>query len=100
MWAVDLAAVMGLEKIQQPTHQLKFGQSIEVNLELGSDDHIKAWLNDKKIHESFGNRSLEPRQSIVPVRLNKVGSSSGVNTSGPWGLSCRIRTDLEVPLVD
>ena len=47
-----------------------------------------------KIHESFGNRSLEPRQSIVPVTLNEGWNSillKIVNTSGPWGLSCRIR---------
>ena len=48
----------------------------------------------KKIHESFGNRSLEPRQSIVPVTLNEGWNSiilKIVNSSGPWGLSCRIR---------
>ena len=96
MWAVDLAAVMGPEEnsVAYASTKVWAIKEIEVNLELGSDDHIKAWLNDKKIHESFGNRSLEPRQSIVPVRLNKGWNSillKIVNTSGPWGLSCRIR---------
>ena len=51
-------------------------------------------VDNKKIHESFGNRSLEPRQSIVPVTLNEGWNSiilKIVNSSGPWGLSCRIR---------
>ena len=39
---------MGLEENSAATPQLKFGNKrIEVNLELGSDDHIKAWVNDK-----------------------------------------------------
>ena len=96
MWSVDLGAIMGLEENSAAYASTKVwvNKRIEVNLELGSDDHIKAWVNDKKIHESFGNRSLEPRQSIVPLTLNEGWNSillKIVNTSGPWGLSCRIR---------
>ena len=96
LWAIDLAAVMGQEEDSAAYASTKVwvNKTIEVNLELGSDDHIKVWVNDKKIHESFGNRSLEPRQSIVPVTLNNGWNSivlKVVNSSGPWGLSCRIR---------
>ena len=96
MWAIDLGAVMGFEENSAAYASTKVwvNKKIEVTLELGSDDHIKAWVNNKKIHESFGNRSLEPRQSIVPVTLNEGWNSiilKIVNSSGPWGLSCRIR---------
>ena len=96
LWAVDLheslsmeadAAAYAMTKVWTP-------ESLEINLEMGSDDHIKAWLNDKIIHQSFSNRSLEPRQSIIPVTLSKGWNLiilKVVNTSGPWGLCCRIR---------
>ena len=96
LWAVDLAAVMGQEQDSAAYASTKVwvNKKIDVNLELGSDDHIKVWINDRKIHESFGSRSLEPRQSIVPTTLNEGWNSivlKIVNSSGPWGLSCRIR---------
>ena len=96
LWAIDLheslsmeadAAAYAMTKVWTP-------ENLEINLEMGSDDHIKAWLNDKIIHESFSNRSLEPRQSIIPVTLSKGWNLimlKVVNTSGPWGLCCRIR---------
>ena len=81
MWSVDLGAIMGLEENSAAYASTKVwvNKRIEVNLELGSDDHIKAWVNDKKIHESFGNRSLEPRQSIVPLTLNEGWNTIGYN---------------------
>ena len=96
LWAVDLAAIMGQEQDSAAYASTKVwvNKKIDVNLELGSDDHIKVWINDRKIHESFGSRSLEPRQSIVPTTLNEGWNSivlKIVNSSGPWGLSCRIR---------
>ena len=81
------AAAYAMTKVWAP-------ENLKINLEMGSDDHIKAWLNDKIIHQSFSNRSLEPRQSIIPVTLSKGWNLimlKIVNTSGPWGLCCRIR---------
>ena len=96
LWAIELDSILGPEANAAAYAMTKIWapQNLKVNLEMGSDDHIKAWLNDKKIHESFSNRSLEPRQSIIPVSLSKGWNLimlKIVNTSGPWGLCCRIR---------
>ena len=76
-------------------------QAIEfANKQIGVDyDEVFILDNDKYycselIYESFSNRSLEPRQSIIPVTLSKGWNLiilKVVNTSGPWGLCCRIR---------
>jgi len=96
LWAIEIDSILGPEANAATYAMTKIWapQNLKINLEMGSDDHIKAWLNDKKIHESFSNRSLEPRQSIIPVSLSKGWNLimlKIVNTSGPWGLCCRIR---------
>jgi len=96
LWAIEIDSILGPEANAAAYAMTKIWapQNLKVNLEMGSDDHIKAWINDKKIHESFSNRSLEPRQSIIPVSLSKGWNLimlKIVNTSGPWGLCCRIR---------
>ena len=96
LWAIELDSILGPEANAAAYAMTKIWspENLKINLEMGSDDHIKAWLNDEKIHESFSNRSLEPRQSIIPVTLSKGWNLiilKIVNTSGPWGLCCRIR---------
>jgi len=96
LWAIDIHESLGMEADAAAYAMTKVWvpKDLEINLEMGSDDHIKAWLNDKIIHQSFSNRSLEPRQSIIPVTLSKGWNLimlKVVNTSGPWGLCCRIR---------
>ncbi|MDP6859119.1 MAG: HEAT repeat domain-containing protein, partial [Verrucomicrobiales bacterium] len=96
LWAIEIDSILGPEANAAAYAMTKIWapENLKINLEMGSDDHIKAWLNDKKIHESFSNRSLEPRQSIIPVSLSKGWNLimlKVVNTSGPWGLCCRIR---------
>ena len=96
LWAIDLHENLGMEANAAAYAMTKVWapENLKINLEMGSDDHIKAWLNNEKIHESFSNRSLEPRQSIIPVTLSKGWNLiilKVVNTSGPWGLCCQIR---------
>ena len=96
LWAIELDSILGPEANAAAYAMTKIWapENLKINLEMGSDDHIKAWLNDEKIHESFSNRSLEPRQSIIPVTLSKGWNLiilKVVNTSGPWGLCCQIR---------
>ena len=96
LWAIELHENLGMEANAAAYAMTKVWapENLKINLEMGSDDHIKAWLNDEKIHESFSNRSLEPRQSIIPVTLSKGWNLiilKVVNTSGPWGLCCQIR---------
>ena len=63
-------------------------------LELGSDDAIKAWLNGKLVHANYANRGLAPRQDIVKVTLQKGQNQltlKVVDHEGGWAFCCRVR---------
>jgi len=72
-------------------------KSQNVLFELGSDDGIKVWLNDKLVHINNARRGHEPGQDVVEVYLeqgwNKVlmKITQGV---GGWAASLAI-TDLD-----
>jgi HEAT repeat protein len=66
----------------------------DARLELGSDDGIKAWLNDKLVHANDAERGLAPRQDLVPVKLNQGWNDlrlKVVNRSAGWSFCCRLR---------
>ena len=42
-----------------------------VQLRLGSDDSIRAWVNGRLVVSDFADRSAQPGQVTVPVRLNR-----------------------------
>jgi len=66
----------------------------DVRLELGSDDSIKVWLNDKLIHENYANRGLSPRQDLVNAKLRKGFNElllKVVDHEGGWAFCCRVR---------
>ena len=66
----------------------------DAKLELGSDDAIKAWLNDKLVHSNYANRSLSPRQDIVDVKLREGWNKlmlKVVDNEGGWAFCCRLR---------
>ena len=68
--------------------------SREAQLELGSDDGIKVWLNGKLIHANDAERGLSPRQDIVKVTLQEGRNDLLVkitNKGGGWACCCRIR---------
>ena len=65
-----------------------------VQLEFGSDDGIKAWLNDAVVNANNTERSLGPRQDMVKATLKEgwnVLLLKITNRSGNWGFCCRIR---------
>ena len=66
----------------------------DAQLEMGSDDGIKAWLNGKLVHDQWTNRGAAPRQTLVKVKLTKGWNElmlKVVDQTGGWVAACRIR---------
>jgi hypothetical protein len=76
--------------------------SQKVLLELGSDDGIKVWLNDKLVHQNNAVRGHEHAQDIVEVSLAKGWNTLLMKITqgvGGWGASLVI-TDLARTPID
>ncbi|MCA9731965.1 MAG: ThuA domain-containing protein [Deferribacteres bacterium] len=67
----------------------------EAQLELGSNDGIRAWLNDKLIHSNDASRGVTPADDVVNINLNKGWNTLMLKinqTGGSWGACARIRS--------
>lgn len=70
-------------------------------LEVGSDDGVKIWLNDKVVHSNNAVRPCSPGQDKVKIKLNKGENTLMVKLTqggGEWALSCRICSPDSKPL--
>jgi HEAT repeat protein len=68
--------------------------AMDAQLELGSDDAIKVWLNGKVVHAKNVDRGLTAREDIVKVHLNQGANDlmiEVINKAGGWGFACRVR---------
>lgn len=66
-------------------------------LEIGSDDGVKVWLNDKLVHQNNVTRGLEHAQDIVEISLKNGWNKLLMKVTqgvGGWGASLVI-TDLQ-----
>jgi hypothetical protein len=67
-------------------------------LGIGSDDHVKVWLNGTLVHEHWqaGGRSVVADNDRVPVTFKKGRNQLVLkiqNGGGPWGFACRLLGD-------
>lgn len=65
----------------------------EVLFELGSDDGIKVWVNDKLVHQNNVERGLEHANDVVNVDLKKGWNTVLMKVTqgvGGWGASLAI----------
>lgn len=75
--------------------QIEMPEARQCVLGIGSDDHVKVWLNGELIHENWtqGGRGVVPDNDRVPVTFQK-GTNQLVlkiqNGGGPWGFACRL----------
>jgi len=99
---VDLNKIMaGDERVAYLKTQVTSERDQEARLEIGSDDGVKVWLNDKVVHANNVIRPCTPGEDKVTVRLNH-----GVNrlllkvtqSGGEWAACCRLRTADGAPL--
>jgi hypothetical protein len=66
----------------------------EAQLELGSDDGIKAWLNGKQVHANNAARGCEPNQDKVKLTLKEGWNELMLkvnNGGGDFAACARIR---------
>ncbi len=67
-------------------------------LGIGSDDHVKVWLNGRLIHEHWGSggRGLVADNDQVTATFKKGRNQLVLkvqNGGGPWGFACRLMAD-------
>ncbi len=66
----------------------------DAQLEMGSDDAVKAWLNGKLAFSQWTQNSPAPRQHLAAVHLNKGWNElllKVVDFAGGWEVGCRLR---------
>ncbi len=67
----------------------------EAQLEMGSDDAVKAWLNDELVFSRWSEQGCAPRQHLARVRLREgwnVLLLKAVDFEGGWEVGCRLRS--------
>lgn len=96
-WDIDLRAVPGSgddktiylrTRVQSPKEQ-------EVQIQVGSDDGVKVWLNGALVHSNSAPRPNQPGQDKVKATLKAGWNDLLVkitNYQGNYAFSCRIRT--------
>ena len=99
---VDLNKIMaGDERVAYLKTEITSERDQEARLEIGSDDGVKVWLNDKVVDANNVIRPCTPGEDKVKVMLNH-----GVNRlllkvtqgGGEWSACCRVRAPDGAPL--
>ncbi len=92
---VDLAALLGGEqRVAYLRATVHSAQARRVQLQLGSDDGLKVWLNGQVVHRADVDRGLVPGQDRVEVNLREGPNTLLLKVTqfgGGWAASCRIR---------
>ena len=92
---VELNKILGGdERVAYLKTEVTSERDQEAQLEIGSDDGVKVWLNDKVVHAVNTIRACNPYEDKVKVTLNR-----GVNRlllkvtqgAGEWSACCRLR---------
>ncbi|MBN1126085.1 MAG: DUF1080 domain-containing protein [Sedimentisphaerales bacterium] len=91
---VDLATLIGGDNAAAYLVSRIWSQSNQNGvLEVGSDDGVKVWLNDRLIHANNASRGVTPGQDKVKVEF-KTGWNElmlkVVNGAGGWGACARL----------
>ena len=96
-WYVDLNAcanMAGSNRVAYLRTVIDSPRAQDVQLELGSDDALKVWLNGELIHTFAGVRGCERGQDKVPAQLKKGRNElllKVVNGGGGWAACARLR---------
>ncbi len=96
-WRIDLNANAGIAGDNRAAYLLTHVYSPtaqEAQLECGSDDGIKIWLNDAVVHANNALRGCERGQDKVTVALKEGWNAlllKVTNDGGAWAATVRIR---------
>ncbi|MBN2451094.1 MAG: HEAT repeat domain-containing protein [Lentisphaeria bacterium] len=94
-WELDFGKIYGGDHRAAYVRSLIHAeQACEAQLEIGSDDGIKAWLNGEVAHSNNAARPVRPGDDKAKIRLRQ-----GANTlllkitqgQGGWGVCARVR---------
>jgi hypothetical protein len=97
-WEMNLEAVSDLRGENRAAYlktQIILPKAQELQLEVGSDDAIKVWINGQLVHSNNAARGNEPGQDKVKIKFNEGSNTilmKVVNGGGGWGANARLRT--------
>lgn len=66
---------------------------VAASIELGSDDGVRLWVNDKLVHDNHEHRGLNPGEDTIIARLKKGLNRCLVKVdqgTGGWGFHLRV----------
>jgi HEAT repeat protein len=94
-WMVNLQTTIGGDhRAVYLSTRVYSPQTQTVRLEVGSDDRIKVWLNDRLVHAKAVHRGLAPAEDQIEVTLNQGWNKlllKVVNDDGGWAACARFR---------
>lgn len=96
-WLIELekdAAFAGNDRVAYLRTRIGSPKEQKAQLELGSDDGVKVWLNGELVHANNATRPAEPGQDKVDVTLKEGWNPLLVKLTqggGQWALCVRLR---------
>jgi hypothetical protein len=97
-WEMNFDAVSDLRgnnRVAYLRTRIQVPRAQELQLEVGSDDAIKVWVNGKLVHSNNASRGNEPGQDKVKINLEEGANTvmmKIINGGGGWGANARLRT--------
>lgn len=96
-WLIELekdAAFAGNDRVAYLRTRIGSPKEQKAQLEIGSDDGVKVWLNGELVHANNATRPAEPGQDKVDVTLKEGWNPLLVKLTqggGQWALCVRLR---------
>ncbi len=94
-WLIPLDKILGGEsRVAYLRAKVWSDKAQKARLELGSDDGVKAWLNEELVHSNNVNRGVTPGEDRAAITLNageNVVLLKIIQGSGGWGACARVR---------
>jgi HEAT repeat protein len=95
-WHVDLQKILrGDGPVAYLRNNVISDKNQDVQLQVGSNDGVRVWLNGKLVHSNASGRSIYPGEDKINVNLKKGVNNlliKVVNLGGAWGACARFRT--------
>jgi hypothetical protein len=97
-WEMNLDAVGDLHGDNRAAYlrtRIFVPKAQDLQLEVGSDDAIKVWVNGKLVHANNASRGNEAGQDKARIKLEEGWNTmmlKVINGGGGWGANARLRT--------
>ncbi len=95
-WNIDLGVVLGsFGPVAYLRNVVISDKNQDVQMQVGSNDGVKVWLNGELVHANNAARGITPGEDKINVRLKKGNNTVLIkitNAGGAWGGCARFRT--------